>query len=169
MLMIVGATSYSLITRHINASSAPLDKSCIPQIGTDQYIPNIFGLGDLAWVQNLSITFIEHDFIFVILPDSDIKSAKTLTNQVSDATAKIEAQGARVETITLSPDDPEFSITMHRLTIGGVPAVLAISTNGNGAIMTGDITEEDILQTYLAVLQPPVCPTGSSSGCCGGK
>jgi hypothetical protein len=169
MLMVVGATSYSLITRHINASSAPLDKSGIPQIGSDQYIPNIYGLDDLAWVQNLSITFIEHDFIFVILPDSDVKSTKTLANRISDAAAKIEAQGARVETITLSPDDPEFSITMHRLTIGQVPAVLAISVSGNGAIVTDDITEDDILQTYLAVLQPPVCAPGSPSGYCGGK
>src|SRR4030042_4345870 len=119
MLMIVGATSYSIITRHINASSTPLDNSGIPQIAssTGKNVPNILGLGDLAWVQNLSTTFIEHDFIFVILPDSDINSTKTLTNRISDAAAAIEASGARVEIITLSPDDPEFSITMHRLAI----------------------------------------------------
>jgi hypothetical protein len=56
---------------------------------------------------------------------------------------------------------------MRRLGIGGVPAVLAISVSGNGAIMTGDITEENLLQTYLTVLQP-VCVTGGSSGCCSG-
>jgi len=168
MLMVVGATSYAIITRHINASSTPLDNSGIPQIAssTGKNVPNILGLGDLAWVQNLSTTFIEHDFIFVILPDSDINSTKTLTNRISDAAAAIEARGARVEIITLSPDDPEFSITMHRLAIGQVPAVLAISVSGNGAIITGDITEGNLLQTYLVVSQPPVCAPGSSSGCC---
>ncbi|UCH50670.1 MAG: hypothetical protein JSV54_06550 [Chloroflexota bacterium] len=169
MLMIIGATSYSLITRHINASSAPLDNGGIPQIGSEQNIPNILGLSDLTWVQNLSTTFTEHDFMFVILPDSDSDSTKTLTNRVIEATATIEARGARVETITLSPDNSEFSTTMHRLAIGQVPAVLAISVSGNGAIMTGDITEEKLLQTYLVVSQPPVCPPGSSPGCCGGK
>ena len=171
VLMVVGATSYSIVTRHISASSTPLDNSGIPQIAssTCQNAPNILGLGDLAWIQNLSTTFTEHDFIFVILPDSDINSTKTLTNRISDAAANIEARGARVETITLSTDDPEFSITMHRLAIGQVPAVLAISASGNGAIITGDITEGKLLQTYVVVSQPPVCAPGSSSGCCPGK
>jgi hypothetical protein len=178
MLMVIGAIAYSLTTRNSAASSGPLDN--VPSIGSytslnipraDSYtslnIPNATGIGDLKWSESLAAKFADHDFIFMIFPDSDINSTKTLSKRVSDASAKIEARGARVETITLSPDDPEFSITMKRLRIGQVPTVLAISVSGNGAIMTGDITEENLLQTYLTVLQP-VCVTGGSSGCCGG-
>jgi hypothetical protein len=122
----------------------------------------------LKWTQNLAAKFTDHDFIFVILPENDSNSTSTLTKRISDAAAKIEARGARVETLTLSPSDPEFSITMKRLAIGGLPAVLAISVTGNASIMTGDITEGKLLQTYVTLSQP-VCAPGSSSGCCPGK
>jgi hypothetical protein len=182
ILLIAGAVTYALTTRNSAASSGPLTNGNVPLIGsytslnvpragsyTSLNVPKTTGIGDLKLSESLAAKFADHDFIFVTLSDNDIKSTKTLTNRISDAAAKIEARGARVETITLSPDDPEFSITMRRLGIGGVPAVLAISVSGNGAIMTGDITEGDLLQTYLTVLQPPVCAPGSSSGCCGGK
>jgi len=171
ILLIAGAATYALTTRNIAASSGPLTNGNVPLIGTytSINIPKATGIGDLKLSESLAAKFADHDFIFVTLSDNDIKSTKTLTNRISDAAAKIEARGARVETITLSPDDPEFSITMRRLGIGGVPTVLSISVNGNGAIMTGDITEGDLLQTYLTVLQPPVCAPGGSSGCCGGK
>lgn len=167
ILLIAVATTYALTTRNSAASSGPLTNGTVPSIGsnTSQSAPNTMGIGDLKWTQDLPAKFNDNDFIFVILPDSEINSTKTLTNRISDATAKIEAKGARVETITLSPDDPEFSITMKRLAIGSLPAVLAIAISGNGAILTGDITEGKLLQTYLVVSQP-ICPPGSSSGCC---
>ena len=118
--------------------------------------------------KNLAAKFTDHDFIFVILPGNDSDSTKTLANRVAEATAKIEAKGARVETITLSASDPEFSITTERLAITQLPAVLAISISGNGAIITGDITEGKLLQTYVVVSQP-ICAPGSSPGCCPGK
>jgi hypothetical protein len=168
ILLIAAAATYSLTTRNSAASSGPLGN--VPSIGsnTSQSTPATTGVGDLKWTQNLAAKFADHDFIFVILPENDSNSTSTLTKRVSDAAAKIEARGARVETITLSPSDPELSITMKRLAIGQLPAVLAIGNSGNGAIITGDITEGKLLQTYLAVSQP-VCAPGSSSGCCGGK
>ena len=165
MLMIIGAASYIIITRHTNVADATLDRSNIPFIGSDRYIANIFALEGLAWIQDLRVTFVDHDFIFVVLLDNDIESNKTLTNRISDAVAKIEAEGTRVETLILDPDHPEFSITMHRMKLGATPMVLAISSSGNGAKITGDITETDILQTYLGIVEPCVCAPGS--GCCG--
>ena len=165
ILLIAAATTYALTTRNSAASSGPLGN--VPSIGsnTGKSAPAAMGVGDLKWAKNLAAKFADHDFIFVILPGSDSDSTGTLTNRVTEATAKIEARGARVETITLSASDPELSITAERLAIGQLPAVLAISSAGNGAIMTGDITEGKLLQTYLVVSQP-ICAPGSSSGCC---
>jgi len=162
ILLIAAAATYALTTRNSAASSGPLGN--VPSIGSNT-TPAATSVGDLKWTQNLAAKFTDHDFIFVILPDSDINSTKTLTNRISDAAAKIEARGARVETITLSPSDPEFSITTELLTIGQLPAVLAISISGNGVILTGDITEGKLLQAYLVASQP-VCAPGGSSGCC---
>ncbi|OGN91541.1 MAG: hypothetical protein A2Z75_07720 [Chloroflexi bacterium RBG_13_50_10] len=170
ILMIIGATAYSVITRHINASSVPLDKSGIPQIASNTgcNAASTLGIGDLLWAQKLNPIFTDHNLIFVILPGDDSNSNTTLANRISDATAKIEARHTSVGTFTLSASDPEFSITTERLAITQLPAVLALSTTGNGAIITGDITEAKLLQTYVVVSQP-ICAPGSSSGCCSGK
>ena len=162
ILLIAAATTYALTTRNSAASSGPLTNSTVPSIGST---PAVMGIGDLKWTESLTAKFSDHDFIFVILPENDNSSNDTLANRVADASAKIEARGARVDTITLSASDPEFSITTERLAITQLPAVLAISISGNGAIMTGDITEGKLLQTYLVVSQP-ICAPGSSSGCC---
>ena len=165
ILLIAAAATYALTTRNSAASSGLPGN--VPSIGsnTSKSAPAAMGVGDLKWVKNLATKFTDHDFIFVIMPGSDSDFTKTLTNRVADAAAKIEAKGARVDTITLSASDPEFSITTERLAIAQLPAVLAISASGNGAIMTGDITEGKLLQTYLVVSQP-ICAPGSSSGCC---
>lgn len=124
------------------------------------------GIGDLVWAKELIATFTNHDFVLVILQENNSNNA--LANRISDATEKIEARGARVGTLTLSASNPELSTTMRRLTIGQLPAVLAISNIGRVAIITGDITEETLLQTYVVISQP-ICAPGSSPGCCGGK
>jgi hypothetical protein len=177
MLMVVGAITYSLVTRHTSAATAPIDNSSVQldngvirriSSGTCSEALSGMGVGDLQWAQELNTIYTNHDLVFVILPENDPILNDTLSNRISDATAKIEARGARVGTFTLSDTDPEFSITIQRLAIGQLPAVLAISTSGNGAIITGDITEGQLLQTYVVVSQP-VCAPGSSPGCCSGK
>jgi hypothetical protein len=170
MLMVIGATVYSLITRHTSTSSVPLDNSGVPQIasGTCGNALSTLGIGDLLWAQELNTIFTDHNLVFVILPGNDTNLNDTLSNRISDATAKIEARHTSVGAFTLNASDPEFSVTTERLTITELPAVLAISTTGNGAIITGDITEEKLLQTYVVVTQP-ICVPGGSSGCCSGK
>ena len=170
MCLIIGATAYSLIVRHTNASNTSVDTSGIPQIATGARVNALSSLSisDLAWVQELNSLLTDHDFIMVLLPENNGDLNDTLVNLIAEAASKIEARGANVGTFTLDPSDPEFSTTMKRLALGQLPAILAIHTNGNGAIITGDITEDRLLQTYLVVSQP-ICAPGSSSGCCGGK
>jgi hypothetical protein len=170
MLMVIGATTYSLITRHTSASPVPLNNIGVPQIasGTCGNALSTLGVGDLLWAQELNTIFTDRDLIFVILSGNDTNLNDTLANRISDATAKIEARHTSVGTFTLSANDPEFPVTTERLAITELPAVLAISTTGNGAIITGDITEGKLLQTYVVVTQP-VCVPGGSSGCCPGK
>lgn len=170
IILIAAAATYTLTTRNSAASSGAVTNGNVPSIGTTtvKSAPATMGIGDLNWVRNLPAMFIDHDIIFVILPGNDSNSNNTLTNRISDATAKIEARGARVGTSTLSASDPEFLITTERLAIAQLPAVLAIGKFGNGAIITGAITEGKLLQTYVTLSQP-VCAPGSSPGCCGGK
>jgi hypothetical protein len=148
----------------------PLNNIGVPQIASSNCgnALSTLGIGDLLWAQELNTIFTDHNLIFVILPGNDTNLNDTLANRISDATAKIEARHTSVGTFTLNASDPEFSVTTERLAITELPAVLAISTTGNGAIITGDITEGKLLQTYVVVTQP-VCVPGGSSGCCSGK
>jgi hypothetical protein len=165
IVLVLTATTYALVTRQSSASSGTLSQGAAPPVAaTTASAPATMGIGDLKWAKNVTTKFADNDFIFVVLPGSD-STTEVLTNRVADAAAKIEAKAARVETITLSASDPEFSITKERLAISQLPAILAISSTGNGAILTGDITEAKLLQAYLVVSQP-ICPPGSSSGCC---
>jgi len=164
IILIAAAGTYALTTRNSAASSGLPGN--VPSIGSNT--SNTMGIGDLMWVKNLNAKFTDHNFIFVILPGSDNDSTTTLTNRVAETSAMVEVKGARPDTITLSANDPEFSITTERLAITQLPAVLAISVSGNGAILIGDITVGKLLQTYLVVSQP-ICAPGSSSSCCGGK
>ncbi len=166
IILIAAAATYALTTHNSAASSGPLTNGTVPSIGSNT--SKTMGVGDLKWTQNLAAKFTDHDFIFVTLPGNDSNSTETLTTRVAEASVAIEARGAHVDTMTLSASDPEFSITTERLAITQLPAVLAISVSGNGAILTGDITVGKLLQTYLVVSQP-VCAPGSSPGCCGGK
>jgi hypothetical protein len=165
ILLIAGAATYAVITRSSAAANGAVTNGSVPSIQSTLSPGASLGVSDLSWAQNLTLQFANHDIVFVILPDNDVIITNTLAKRISDAAAKIEARGARVDTITLSPDDPEFSITVKRLTIGTLPAVLAIASSGQGAILTGDITEGQLLQVYLVVTQP-VCAPGSGSGCC---
>lgn len=167
ILLIAGAATYSFTTRNSTALSGPLGKGNVPSIGSNasKSAPGTMGIGDLKWTKNVAAELTDHGLIFVILPGSVGDSNDTLANRISDATAIIEARHTSVGIFTLSASDPEFSITTERLAIAELPAVLVISNTGNGAIITGDITEGELLQTYVVVSQP-VCAPGSSSGCC---
>ena len=168
VLLIIGATVYSVITRHSDAVGAPSNKGSAPSAvaAAGVNVPAAQGIGDLTWVKKLNSVFTDHDFIFVLLPESDSDLTKKVADQVTMAAAKIEAEGVRVDTLTLNPSNPEFSLTTDRLAITQLPAVLAFSISGNGAIIKGEITETKLLQAYLVVSKPPICAPGSSSGCC---
>ena len=168
VLLVVGAVVYSLIIRQSDAVGAPSNKGLAPSAvaAAGVNVPASQGIGDLTWVKKLNSVFTDHDFIFVLLPESDGDLTKKVADQVTMAAAKIEAEGVRVDTLTLNPSNPEFSLTTDRLAITQLPAVLAFSISGNGAIIKGEITETKLLQAYLVVSKPPLCAPGSSPGCC---
>jgi hypothetical protein len=168
ILLIAAATSYSLITRHSAAGNGVLGQGIVPSVAANtSSAPARMGLGTLTWTQNLDALFAKNDVVFVILPKDD-DSATAVTSQVSGAAEKIRAEKVSVSSMTLSPSNPEFSITTQSLGISQLPAVLILGKNGNGAIVNGNFDETKLLQAYLVAKQS-ICPPGSSSGCCPGK
>ncbi len=156
LLMIAGAIVYSLVIRNSANSAVSNSATATPAAKTST------GIGDLNWVKDISQKFINSDFIFVILPGS-ADSTKTVDQTIAGTLDKIRGDGAVADVYTLSPQDPEFQVTTDRLKISKFPTVLLFASTGNGAIISGDITETKLLQAYLTVQQ--ACVPGNS-GCC---
>lgn len=161
VLMIAGAIVYSLMIRNNEGSGVSTDASATPTAAT-KAAQTSTGIGELNWVKDISQKFFNSDFIFVILPGS-ADATKTLDQTVAGTLEKIRGDGAVADVYTLSPQDPEFQVTADRLKITKFPAILLFASTGNGAIITGDITETKLLQAYLTVQQ--ACIPGNS-GCC---
>jgi hypothetical protein len=166
IVLIVAGVTYSLITRHSAASNAPLGQGTVPAIGSgaSQSACVLLGIGELTWAKNLDSIFAGSDYVFVILPKDDDDSYKAVASQVAGAADRIRTGGTSVSSMTLSPSDPELAITADRLAIKQLPAVLIMSKNGIGAVVTGDFDETKLLQTYVVLSKQSICPPGSASG-----
>jgi hypothetical protein len=161
VLMIVGAVTYALITRAAASSTAPLNSRLVLSTAAIN-TPDSGGVGELNWVTGLSPRYETYDFIFVVFPGNDELTGK-VGQAVKTATEKIGQSGTVVDTMTLSPADPEFQASLDRLAIQKLPAVLLLASTGQGEIVKGDITETKLLQAYLSLQK--TCVPGAS-GCC---
>jgi len=164
IIMVIGAVVYSLVIRKADSAASPPNTGSAPAAANpgSSASPSS-ATGELNWVKNLNTRFLDHDFMFVVLPGSD-DSTKKMYQEIDRAVAKIKAEGVSIDILALNSDDPESSITAQRLAITKLPAVIALSRSGSGALVNGDITETKLLQAFLTAAK--ACPPGSSSGCC---
>jgi hypothetical protein len=172
VLVIAGAVTYTLMTRTSASSTAPATSSPTTPAtssptpsATATNAPASDGTGEMNWIKGLNSKWQTNDFIFVIFPGDDDLTGKA-DQAVKTSLEKIRQAGGAVDTVTLSSTDLEFKVTIDRLAIQKLPAVLVFAVTGQGSIVKGDITETKLLEAYLA-LQKSTCAPGS--GCCGGK
>jgi hypothetical protein len=118
--------------------------------------------GELNWVKNLNTQFETNDFVIVILPGNDALTGK-VDQLVKSACEKIRQDRTNIEVMTLNSTDTEFPVTLDRLAIHKLPAVLIMAPAGKQQIIKSDITESKILEAYLR-LQGTCIP--GASGCC---
>jgi hypothetical protein len=160
VLMIAGAVTYILMSRASASTSAPSSSGPAPVTASSN--GPIGGPDELKWVNNLSSKFETNDFIFMVFPGNE-DLTKQVDQVVQTSIDKIKQGGAVVESMTLSPTDPEFQATLDRLAIQKLPAILLMASSGQVAIIKSDITETKLFQAYLTLVK--TCIPGSS-GCC---
>jgi hypothetical protein len=161
LLMIAGAVTYTLITRIPTGSTATTSGNPLPPTAAIN-TPASDAVGELNWVTGLSSRYETYDFIFVVFPGNDELTGKA-DQAVQTASETIRQSGTAIEAMTLSSMDPEFQVSLDRLAIQKLPAVLLLAATGQGAIVKGDITETKLLQAYLNLQK--TCVPGTS-GCC---
>lgn len=193
VLIIAGAVTYTLMTRASASSGSPAASSPAtlatsgattpttsgPTLlaannptaatgvsptpsATAANAPASDGTGEMNWIKGLNSKWENSDYIFVVFPGNDDLTGKA-AQVVNTSLEKIRQAGGAVDTVTLSSTDPEFQITLNRLAIQKLPAVLVFAVTGQGAVVKGDITETKLLEAYLSLQK--TCVPGS--GCCG--
>ncbi len=102
-------------------------------------------------------------FIFVPANNSDIVSNE-ISNAIASAKQKIEAKGLKLGLYTLQSSSPEYANLASQLTL---PGMLVMSKGKGMGSVSGGITEEKILQAYVASSRAGGCgPSGCGpSGC----
>ncbi|MBU0478036.1 hypothetical protein KKC91_05670 [bacterium] len=137
-----------------------------PEVSTIDKQEPIVGefLDSLAALNTLAIN---QDTVFVFVP---VKGNDTLSKEITDAIAsaeqKIKATGTNLGLYTLQSSSPEYANIAAQLPL---PGILIMSKGRGMGTVSGGITEEKILQAYVASSRAGGCgPLGcgpSSSGC----
>ena len=154
VLMIAGAVTYILVIR---TSAANLSNAArFAGFATSDLD------GELNWVKDLNAKFENNDFVVVILPGNDDVTRK-VEQLVKSTCEKIRQDRTNIEAMTLSSTDPEFPLTLDRLAIHKLPAILIMAPAGKQQIIKSDFSENKILEAYLR-LQGTCIP--GTSGCC---
>ena len=114
----------------------------------------------LATLGDLNKVAIDKDAVFIVIPVKDDESvAKTIADAISASKNAIESKGMKIGVYTLSSESPEYPKIAPQLTLPG----LIVMSKGRGmAGVEGDITEDKILQAYVASSRAGGC---GPSGC----
>jgi len=111
---------------------------------------------------SLNKVAINQDAVFVFVPakENDVVSKETI-DAIASAEQKIKSTGVQIGLYTLQPSSPEYANLAAQLKL---PGMLVMSKGRGMGAVSGGITEEKILQAYVASSRAGGCGP-SSSGC----
>lgn len=109
------------------------------------------------------------DFAFVLLSGGDAVGSKDAAVAVEGAAEALVGQGVQMGFCTVEAGSPAHSQLVDSLGIDVFPAVVLMGASCGQSVVTGEITEDELLRTYLlatcgASCGPAGC--GASSSCC---
>lgn len=126
------------------------------------------GVGEsLDSLASLNKVAMNQDTVFVFVPAKDNDTvSKEITDVIASAEQKLKAKGIKLGLYTLQTSSPEYANLAAQLTL---PGMLVMSKGLGMGSVSGGITEDKILQAYVASSRAGGCgPSGcgpSSSGC----
>ena len=121
----------------------------------------------IASLASLNKVAINQDAVFVFVPAMGEETvSKETVDAVASAEQKLKSNGIRIGLYTLQAGSPEYANIAAQLP---PPGMLVMSKGRGMGTVSGEITEEKLLQAYVASSRAGGCgPSGcgpSSSGC----
>ncbi len=83
------------------------------------------------------------------------------------AAALIRKKGVTVTTTSVAPGDSLFANAVDLFGVSNLPAVLAMNKEGGFVLIAGNITENNLLKTFLSGCSAADCGTGCDPKDCG--
>jgi len=119
---------------------------------------------EIASLADLNKLAVDTDAVFMYLPGKDADSLQEApTSQLEAAVKTIKTQGVTVEIFTLKTDAPEYTQLASQMT---VPGVIAMAKGRGMVLVKGDITENSLIQGFVAASSAGACGPSAGSACC---
>jgi len=112
----------------------------------------------------LNLLAASNDAVFLYLPGKDATASTTPSTVMSGAARTIEGQGVKCGLFTMKAGSPDYDKIAGQISI---PAVLALVKGRGMSAISGEITEEKLIQGYVATSRSGGCGSGgcAPSGC----
>jgi hypothetical protein len=105
------------------------------------------------------------DFAFMLLAGADPEETMTAAKAIEQAIGTLTKRGVKAAAVTIEPDDPEFDGIVDQLEVDVLPAVVMFGEGGVPNLVSGDITENQLLKGYVQAACGPGCGPGGCGGC----
>ena len=112
---------------------------------------------------DLNTVAAKSDAVFLFLPAREGTSAKVPSAPMKAAARKMEGKGIKCALCTLKPGSPDYEQIAKQTS---VPSVLALAKGRGISAVSGEVTEEKLLQGYVGACASGGCGPGASAGCC---
>jgi len=125
-------------------------------------------LGDfLDSFSSLNKMAVNQDVVFILIPDKDDTTVKKETSDAVIAAGKtLKSRGLKLGLYTLKMDSPDYE--NYSVQAVGLPCILVLSKGHGVEAVSEDITEETLLQAYVASSTAGACgPSGCGPSGCG--
>ncbi len=125
-------------------------------------------LGDfIDSFSSLNKVAVNQDVVFILIPDKDDTTVKKETSDAVIAAGKtLKSKGLKSGLYTLKMDSPDYE--NYSVQAVGLPCILVLSKGHGMEAVSEDITEETLLQAYVASSTAGACgPSGCGPSGCG--
>jgi len=121
---------------------------------------------NLDAVSDLNRFATDQDAVFVFVPNRKGENISQASKTAVLAAHKLLAgRGVKVGLFTLKASSPDYGGISSQIP---VPALLVMSKGRGMSVVTGEATEEKILQAYVASSRASACGPGGAAGCAPG-
>lgn len=120
--------------------------------------------GALAAVTAVSVPE-GNDVLFVLLAGEDPERTQAMAQVLDSSVEKIRKQGKTATIRTIRKDESGFAELAKQCSISDFPSVAALGKGSGWSTVTGEITEDEVLQAFVVASKVP-SGCGASAACC---